>query len=35
MYFVAKCDTGEHAFGVTPEDQEANVAQFQNTCPGA
>jgi UPF0755 protein len=35
MYFVAKCDTGEHAFGVTPEDQEANVAQFQNNCPAA
>lgn len=33
MYFVAKCDTGEHAFGVTPEDQEANVEQFQNNCP--
>jgi UPF0755 protein len=35
MYFVAKCDTGEHAFGVTPADQEANVAQFQNNCPAA
>lgn len=33
MYFVAKCDTGEHAFGVTPADQEANVEQFQNDCP--
>ena len=32
MYFVAKCDTGEHAFGVTTEDQEANVEQFQNNC---
>ena len=32
MYFVAKCDTGEHAFGVTPEDQAANVEQFQNNC---
>ena len=32
MYFVAICDTGEHAFGVTPEDQEANVEQFQNNC---
>ena len=35
MYFVAICDTGEHAFGVTPEDQEANVEQFQNNCPDA
>jgi UPF0755 protein len=35
MYFVAICDTGEHAFGVTPEDQEANVEQFQNNCPEA
>jgi UPF0755 protein len=33
MYFVAKCDTGEHAFGVTPEEQEANVQEFQNNCP--
>jgi UPF0755 protein len=33
MYFVAICDTGEHAFGVTTEDQEANVEQFQNNCP--
>ncbi len=33
MYFVAKCDTGEHAFGVTAEDQEANVEVFQNDCP--
>ena len=32
MYFVAKCDTGEHAFGVTPEDQAANVEEFQNNC---
>ena len=32
MYFVAKCDTGEHAFGVTPEDQAANVEAFQNNC---
>jgi UPF0755 protein len=32
MYFVAKCETGEHAFGVTPEDQAANVEQFQNNC---
>lgn len=33
MYFVAKCDTGEHAFGVTAEDQQANVEKFQNNCP--
>jgi cell division protein YceG involved in septum cleavage len=33
MYFVAKCDTGEHAFGVTAEDQAANVELFQNDCP--
>jgi UPF0755 protein len=33
MYFVAKCDTGEHAFGVTDADQAANVEQFQNNCP--
>jgi UPF0755 protein len=32
MYFVAKCDTGEHAFGVTEADQEANVEQYQNNC---
>lgn len=32
MYFVAKCDTGEHAFGVTKEDQDANVEQYQNNC---
>lgn len=33
MYFVAKCDTGEHAFGVTDADQAANVEEFQNNCP--
>jgi UPF0755 protein len=31
MYFVAKCDTGEHAFGVTAEEQAANVELFQNS----
>jgi len=33
MYFVAKCDTGEHAFAVTPDEQAANVELFQNNCP--
>ncbi len=33
MYFVAICDTGEHAFAVTTEEQAANVEQFQNDCP--
>lgn len=32
MYFVAICETGEHAFAVTPEEQAANVEQFQNNC---
>jgi UPF0755 protein len=30
MYFVAKGDTGEHAFAVTAEEQQANVEQFLN-----
>jgi UPF0755 protein len=30
MYFVAKGDTGEHAFAVTKEEQDANVEQFLN-----
>jgi UPF0755 protein len=30
MYFVAKCDTGEHAFAVSPEEQAANVELYQN-----
>ena len=33
MYFVAKCDTGEHAFAVTTDEQAANVELFQNNCP--
>ena len=33
MFFVAKCDTGEHAFAVTGEEQAANVELFQNDCP--
>lgn len=32
MYFVAICETGEHAFAVTPEEQAANVEQYQNNC---
>ena len=32
MYFVAKCDTGEHAFAVTADEQAANVELFQNNC---
>jgi UPF0755 protein len=31
MYFVAKGDTGEHAFAVTAEEQQANVDAFLNT----
>jgi UPF0755 protein len=31
MYFVAKGDTGEHAFAVTKEEQDANVAKYQNS----
>ncbi|MFN8591635.1 MAG: endolytic transglycosylase MltG [Thermomicrobiales bacterium] len=30
MYFVAKGDSGEHAFAVTKEEQDANVAAYQN-----
>lgn len=30
MYFVAKGDTGEHAFATTLEEQEANIDQWQN-----
>jgi UPF0755 protein len=33
MFFVAKCDTGEHAFGVTADEQAANVELFQKNCP--
>ncbi|MGH2617025.1 MAG: endolytic transglycosylase MltG, partial [Thermomicrobiales bacterium] len=33
MFFVAKCDTGEHEFAVTPDEQAANVDLFQNNCP--
>jgi UPF0755 protein len=33
MFFVAKCDTGEHAFGVTVDEQAANVELFQKNCP--
>lgn len=32
MFFVAKCDTGEHAFAVTSDEQAANVEQFQKNC---
>jgi len=32
MFFVAKCDTGEHAFAVTADEQAANVEQFQKNC---
>lgn len=31
MYFVAKGDSGEHAFAVTAEEQQANVDEFLNT----
>ncbi len=31
MYFVAKGDTGEHAFAVTKEEQDANVATYLNS----
>jgi len=31
MYFVAKGDTGEHAFAVTAEEQAANVEQYLNS----
>jgi UPF0755 protein len=31
MYFVAKGDTGEHAFAVTKEEQDANVEAFLNS----
>jgi UPF0755 protein len=31
MYFVAKGDTGEHAFAVTYEEQQANVDAYLNT----
>jgi UPF0755 protein len=31
MFFVAKGDSGEHAFAVTKEEQDANVAQYQNS----
>lgn len=30
MFFVAKGDSGEHAFAVTKEEQDANVAKYQN-----
>ena len=30
MYFVAKGDTGEHAFAVTSEEQDQNVELYQN-----
>ncbi|MCC6315619.1 MAG: endolytic transglycosylase MltG [Thermomicrobiales bacterium] len=30
MYFVAKCDTGEHAFAATKDEQDANVEKYQN-----
>lgn len=32
MFLVAKCDTGEHAFAVTADEQKANVEQYQNNC---
>jgi UPF0755 protein len=32
MFFVAKCDTGEHAFAVTADEQAANVEQYQKNC---
>jgi UPF0755 protein len=32
MFFVAKCDTGEHAFAVDADEQAANVEQFQKNC---
>ena len=31
MYFVAKGDTGEHAFAVTPEEQAENVELYLNS----
>ena len=31
MYFVAKGDTGEHAFAVTAEEQQANVDKYLNS----
>jgi UPF0755 protein len=31
MYFVAKGDTGEHAFAVTKEEQDANVETYLNS----
>jgi UPF0755 protein len=31
MYFVAKGDSGEHAFAVTPEEQAENVELYQNS----
>ena len=31
MYFVAKGDSGEHAFAVTPEEQAQNVELYQNS----
>ena len=31
MYFVAKGDTGEHAFAVTAEEQQANVDRYLNS----
>jgi UPF0755 protein len=31
MYFVAKGDSGEHAFAVTKEEQDANVATYANS----
>ncbi|MCA9879063.1 MAG: endolytic transglycosylase MltG [Thermomicrobiales bacterium] len=34
MYFVAKGDSGEHAFAVTAEEQQANVDQYLNNPDG-
>jgi UPF0755 protein len=34
MYFVAMGDSGEHAFAVTKEEQDANVDKYLNTPDG-
>jgi cell division protein YceG involved in septum cleavage len=34
MYFVAMGESGEHAFAVTPEEQQANIDKYLNTPDG-